>query len=54
MPQYTIGFLVVAVIAGLSDFTGLRADAANIARSLFFLFTLLFAASLVTGVLRER
>lgn len=54
MPQYTIGFLVVAVIAGLSDFIGLTADVAAVARSLFLVFLVLFAGSVVMGAIRDR
>jgi uncharacterized membrane protein YtjA (UPF0391 family) len=47
MLYYTVVFLVVALIASLFGFTGLAAGAVDIARVLFFIFIVLFVASLV-------
>lgn len=49
MLHYTVVFLVVALIAALFGFTGIAAGAVDIARVLFFIFIILFVASLVMG-----
>tara|TARA_R110002049_G_scaffold54538_9_gene151821 strand:- start:481 stop:645 length:165 start_codon:yes stop_codon:yes gene_type:complete len=54
MLHYTVVFLVVALIAGLFGFTGLAAGAVDIARVLFFIFIVLFVASLILGLMRGR
>ncbi|AUN96126.1 DUF1328 domain-containing protein [Pseudazoarcus pumilus] len=54
MLYYTVVFLVVALIAGLFGFTGLAAGAVDIARVLFFIFIVLFVASLVMGGIGRR
>jgi uncharacterized membrane protein YtjA (UPF0391 family) len=54
MLYYTVVFLVVALIASLFGFTGLAAGAVDIARVLFFIFIVLFVASLVMGFMRGR
>ena len=47
--QWTIIFLVVALIAGALGFTGLSAGTAWIARVFFFIFLVLFIASFFFG-----
>lgn len=47
MLQWTLIFLVVALVAGLLGFGGLASASAGIARILFGLFLILFIASLV-------
>ena len=47
--QWTIIFLVVALIAGAFGFTGIAAESAWIARILFFIFLILFIASFFFG-----
>lgn len=54
MLYYTVIFLVVALVAGLFGFTGLAAGAVEIARVLFFIFIVLFVASLILGLMRGR
>ncbi|MBA4742467.1 MAG: DUF1328 domain-containing protein [Azoarcus sp.] len=54
MLYYTVVFLVVALVAGLLGFTGLAAGAVDIARVLFFIFVVLFVASLILGLMRRR
>ena len=44
-----IAFLVLAIIAGLLGFTGVEIISANIARTLFFIFIVLFIISLFFG-----
>lgn len=54
MLHYAVVFLVIALIAALLGFTGIAAGAVEIARILFFVFLLLFALSLVVGLMRRR
>ena len=49
MLNWSITFLVVALIAAVFGFTGIAADAAWIAKILFFVFLVLFAISILTG-----
>lgn len=54
MLYYAAVFLVIALIAGLLGFTGIAASAVGIAKVLFFVFVILFAASLIAGLLRRK
>ncbi|NYZ17698.1 DUF1328 domain-containing protein [Azospirillum sp. RWY-5-1] len=47
-------FLVIALVAGLFGFGGVASASAGIAQFLFFLFVVLFAASLILGLVRRR
>jgi uncharacterized membrane protein YtjA (UPF0391 family) len=53
MLHYAVVFFVVALIAALFGFTSLAGAAAGIAKILFFVFLILFLASLVFGGLRR-
>ncbi|MGE5098041.1 MAG: DUF1328 domain-containing protein [Betaproteobacteria bacterium] len=53
MLYYAVIFLVVALIAALFGFTGIAASAVGIAKILFFVFVLLFAVSLIFGLMRR-
>jgi uncharacterized membrane protein YtjA (UPF0391 family) len=44
-------FLMVAILAGVLGFAGIMVVAAGIAKLLFYLFLVLFAISLVVGLL---
>lgn len=54
MLQYAVVFFIVALIAALFGFTGIAAGAVEIAKILFFIFILLFLASLVMGLMRRK
>lgn len=54
MLNYAVTFLVIALLAALFGFTGIAAGAVEIARILFFVFLVLFAASLVMGLMRRK
>ena len=54
MLYWALVFLVVSLIAALFGFGGISAAAADIARSLFFVFIVLFVLSLVFGLARRR
>jgi uncharacterized membrane protein YtjA (UPF0391 family) len=53
MLNYTVTFLVIAVIAALFGFTGIAAGAVEIARIMFFIFVALFIASLIMGLAKR-
>lgn len=53
MLRYSVIFLVVAIAAALFGFTGIAADAAWIAQTLFFVFLALFLVMLVASFVRE-
>lgn len=53
MLYYAVVFLIVALIAALFGFTGIAASAVGIAKILFFVFVLLFAISLIVGLVRR-
>lgn len=54
MLQYAVVFLIIALVAGLLGFTGIAAGAVQIAKVLFFIFLLLFLASLIVGLMRRK
>jgi uncharacterized membrane protein YtjA (UPF0391 family) len=54
MLYWTLLFFVIALIAGVLGFGGIAAATAEIAKILFFLFLVLFAASLIMGLFRRR
>lgn len=54
MLRYAAVFLVIALVAALFGFTGIAADAVEIAKILFFVFLLLFVVSLVMGLMRRK
>jgi len=47
-------FLILAIIAGVYGFTGKAVAAGGFAKILFFLFLVLFAFSLFTGLLKRK
>ena len=51
MLRWALIFLVVAILAGVLGFAGIMVAAAGIAKLLFYLFLVMFAASLVAGLL---
>ncbi|MBV5344791.1 MAG: DUF1328 domain-containing protein [Rhodoferax sp.] len=53
MLHYAAVFFVIALVAALLGFTGIAAGAVEIARILFFIFVLLFLASLIVGLVRR-
>ncbi len=54
MLKWTIGFLILALIAGLLGFTGIASDSMYIARILFMVFIVLFLVSLIYGIITGR
>jgi len=53
MLKLAIIFLVIALIAALFGFGGIAGAATNIAQILFFVFPVIFVASLVLGLVRR-
>ena len=53
MLHYAVAFLVIALIAAVLGFGGIAADAAGIAKTLFFVFAGLSAVAFVAGVVRR-
>lgn len=49
MLSWALAFFVIALIAGILGFAGVTGAAVGIAKMLFFLFLVLFLASLVFG-----
>jgi len=54
MLRYAAIFLIIALVAALLGFTGIAAGAVEIAKILFFVFLLLFAVSLIVGLMRRK
>jgi len=54
MLHYAVVFFVIALVAALLGFTGIAAGAVEIAKMLFFVFILLFLASLIIGLIRRK
>lgn len=50
MLRWALGFFIFALIAALFGFGGISAAAAGVAKILFFVFLVLFAIALVTGL----
>jgi uncharacterized membrane protein YtjA (UPF0391 family) len=54
MLRWALGFLVLALIAAFLGFGGIAAASAGIAKTLFFLFLLIFAVTLILGLMAGR
>jgi uncharacterized membrane protein YtjA (UPF0391 family) len=53
MLYYALVFFIVAILAAVFGFGGIAAGAASIAQVLFFIFLVLFVASLIAGLIRR-
>ena len=53
MLQWALIFLVLALIAGALGFGGVAIISIELARIIFFVFLVLFAISLIAGVVRR-
>jgi uncharacterized membrane protein YtjA (UPF0391 family) len=53
MLYWTVMFLIIALVAAVLGFTGVAIAAAGIARIIFFLFLVLFLASLVGSLVHR-
>lgn len=54
MLYYAAVFFIIALVAALFGFTGIAAGAVEIAKILFFVFLVLFVATLIFGLLRGK
>lgn len=54
MLNWTIAFLILALIAGILGFAGIAGAAAGIAKILFFVFLVLLIVSAVSRAVRGR
>ena len=54
MLYYAAVFLLIALVAAVFGFGGVAVGAVEIAKILFFIFLVLFVASLVWGLLNKR
>lgn len=54
MLQWALVFFIVAIIAAAFGFGGIAATSAGIAKFLFYIFVILFVASLVVGLFQRR
>ena len=54
MLYYAAVFLLIALVAAVFGFGGIAVGAVEIAKILFFVFLVLFVASLVWGLLNKR
>ena len=50
MLRWAAIFFVIAIIAAIFGFTGIAEGAASVAKIIFFIFVVLFAAGLVLGM----
>jgi uncharacterized membrane protein YtjA (UPF0391 family) len=53
MLQWAVVFFIVAIVAAVFGFGGIAAGAVDIAKILFFVFLVLFAVSLIVGLVRR-
>jgi uncharacterized membrane protein YtjA (UPF0391 family) len=53
MLRWTLAFLILALVAAMLGFAGIASAAAGVAQILFFVFLLLFAATLIAGLVRK-
>ena len=54
MLRWALVFFIIALVAALFGFGGIAVAAAGIARILFFIFVVLFLASLIMGLFQRR
>jgi len=54
MLRWSVIFLVLALVAGLLGFTGIAGESMYIAKILFFVFLVVFAISLVYGLVTGK
>ena len=53
MLYWALVFFIVALVAGVLGFGGIAAVATDMARVLFFIFLVMFLATLVLGLVRR-
>jgi uncharacterized membrane protein YtjA (UPF0391 family) len=53
MLRYAAIFFIIAIVAAVFGFGGIAAGATEIAKILFFIFLIVFAVTLVMGLVRR-
>ncbi|MCF2133513.1 DUF1328 domain-containing protein [Mycetohabitans sp. B5] len=53
MLRYAVIFFIIAIIAAVFGFGGIATGAAEIAKILFFIFLVIFLATLLLGLIRR-
>ena len=53
MLRWAVIFFLVAIVAGVLGFGGIAAGATEIARTLFYVFLVVFLVTLVLGTMRR-
>jgi len=54
MLQWALAFLILALVAAFFGFAGVAAASAGIAKILFYVFAIVFAVTLLAGLLESR
>ena len=54
MLRWALAFFVLAIVAAMFSFSGLAATSAGVAKSLFYVFLIVFVVSLVFGLTAAR
>ncbi|MGR6872148.1 DUF1328 domain-containing protein [Pseudomonas sp. HK3] len=54
MLHWAVVFFVVSIVAALFGFGGIASSAVGIAKVLFFIFIVLFAISLILGLIKGK
>lgn len=54
MLRYSLIFFIVAIVAALFGFGGIAGEATDIAKVLFFIFVVVFAISLIFGLVTGK
>ena len=53
MLRWAIAFFIIAIVAAIFGFGGIAVAAAGIAKTLFFIFLVLFLVALLGGLVRR-
>jgi uncharacterized membrane protein YtjA (UPF0391 family) len=54
MLQWALAFLILALVAAFFGFAGVAAASAGVAKILFYVFVIIFAVTLLAGLLESR
>jgi uncharacterized membrane protein YtjA (UPF0391 family) len=54
MLQWALAFLILALVAAFFGFAGVAVASAGIAKILFYVFAIVFAVTLLAGLLESR
>ncbi|CCK74182.1 MAG: DUF1328 domain-containing protein [Oleispira antarctica] len=54
MLHWALVFFIVSIVAALFGFGGIASSAVSIAKILFFIFIVLFAVSLILGLIKGK